>query len=139
MVETVAELHSGIRWILVVLGLILLVRLGQGVMSRGKLKYGRLERLGMMVLHWLFRIQWVVGLIFLLFQVFQSGLPISEIGYRWEHLIVMTIGLGVFELQRAKFPGIKDGQKYRHGLVALLVVSILVFVGVLRIPAGWSL
>ena len=117
MVETVTELHSGIRWILVVLGLILLVRLGQGVMSRGKLKYGRLERLGMLALHWLFR----------------------EFGYRWEHALTMTIGLGVFELQRAKFPGIKDGQKYRHGLVALLVVSILVFVGVLRIPAGWSL
>ena len=136
MVETVTELHSGIRWILVVLGLILLVRLGQGVMSRGKLKYGRLERLGMLALHWLFRIQWLVGILslFLLGNLFKS-----EFGYRWEHFIVMTIGLGVFELQRAKFPGIKDGQKYRHGLVALLVVSILVFVGVLRIPAGWSL
>lgn len=136
MVETVAELHSGIRWILVVLGLILLVRLGQGVMSRGKLKYGRLERLGMMVLHWLFRIQWLVGILSLLLL---GNLFHSEFGYRWEHALTMTIGLGVFELQRAKFPGIKDGQKYRHGLVALLVVSILVFVGVLRIPAGWSL
>lgn len=136
MVETVAELHSGIRWILVVLGLILLVRLGQGVMSRGKLKYGRLERLGMMVLHWLFRIQWLVGILSLLLL---GNLFNSEFGYRWEHALTMTIGLGVFELQRAKFPGIKDGQKYRHGLVALLVVSILVFVGVLRIPAGWSL
>ena len=136
MVETVAELHSGIRWILVVLALIMLVRLGQGVMSRGKLKYGRLERLGMMVLHWLFRIQWLVGILYI---ILLGNLFNSEFGYRWEHLIVMTLGLGVFELQRAKFPGIKDGQKYRHGFAALLVVSILVFVGVLRIPAGWSI
>ena len=136
MVETVAELHSGIRWILVVLALIMLVRLGQGVFSRGLQKYGRLERLGMLILHWLFRIQWIVGILYL---ILRGNLFDSEFSYRWEHFIAMTIGLGVFELQRAKFPGIKDGQKYRHSFLALLTVSILVFVGVLRIPAGWSL
>lgn len=136
MVDIIAELHSGLRWLLVVLALVMLVRLGQGVMARGEQKYGRLERLGMLIFQWLFRIQWLVGILFFLFRgnFFQG-----EFGYRWEHAIMATLALVLLELQRVRFPGVKDGQRYRHGFAALLVVSILVFVGVLRVPGGWSI
>ena len=136
MVEMITELHSGLRWLMVVLVLVLLVRLGQGVMARGVQKYGRPERLGMLVFQWLFRIQWLVGILLFLFRGnFFNG----EFGYRWEHAISMTLALALLEIQRTRFPGVKDGQRYRHGLAALVGASILVFVGVLRIPAGWSM
>ena len=136
MTEMITELHSGLRWLLVVLALVMLVRLGQGTMARGSQKYGRPERLGMLIFHWLFRIQWLVGILLFLFRGnFLNG----EFGYRWEHAISMTLALALLELQRARFPGVKDGQRYRHGLAALVVASILVFVGVLRLPVGWSI
>ncbi len=136
MAEMITELHSGLRWLLVVLVLVMLVRLGQGTMARGSQKYGRPERLGMLIFQWLFRIQWLVGILLFLFRGnFLNG----EFGYWWEHAISMTLALALLELQRARFPGVKDGQRYRHGLAALVVASILVFVGVLRLPVGWSI
>lgn len=136
MAETIAEAHSGIRWVLVVLTLILLVRLAQGFMSRGLQKYGRLERLGMLIYHWLFRIQWAVGVLYL---IIKGNLLDRAFGYRWEHAIMMTIGLAILELQRARFPGKTDRQRYRHGIFALTAATVLVFIGVLRVPAGWSI
>ena len=133
MTEMITELHSGLRWLLVLLALVMLVRLGQGTMARGSQKYGRPERLGMLIFQWLFRIQWLVGILLFLFR------GNFVIGYRWEHAISMTLALALLELQRMRFPGVKDGQRYRHGLAALVVASILVFVGVLRLPVGWSI
>ena len=121
MFETLMELHSGLRWVMVVAVLILLVRLGQGVLARGSQTYGRLERLGTLVFQWLFRIQWLLGIILLLFS---GDLFNSAFGYRWEHAITMTLALAVFELQRARFPGVGDGQRYRRTLFALLAASL---------------
>ncbi|MCY4010345.1 MAG: hypothetical protein OXF22_11430 [Anaerolineaceae bacterium] len=136
MTETIAEVHSGLRWVIVVLTLVLFVRLGQGVISGGSQKYGRLERLAMLLYHWLFRVQWAVGLLYLI--IIGNWFDAAFL-YRWEHLITMTIGLGILELQRARFPGKTDRQRYRHGIIALTAAIVLVFIGVQRLPAGWGI
>ncbi len=130
--ETLTEFHSTLRWLLVALAILLFLRLGQGGLARGQLKFGHLERLGMTVFRLSMGVQWFVGV--WLFIVLGE----MNVSRRWEHAITMTLAVAILEIQRTRYPGRTDGQRYRQSFLALVIASALVFIGVLRLPTGWS-
>lgn len=133
VIEVLRELHSGLRWFIVVLGLFQFYRLGRGTLARGTINFDRRMRLSTAVFRWLFRIQVLVGLLFF---VVDLGNMTSA---RWEHAGLMLLALAALEFQSARFPGKTAGQRYRHNLLALIVATVLLVVNIIRVPAGWNL
>jgi hypothetical protein len=79
----------------------------------------------------LLSLQWLLGI--LLFLVMSS----FSIGYRWEHALTMTIAVGVSHMHR-RWKDAPDAIRYRNSLIIVVVVLALVFIGVARLPQGWS-
>ena len=123
------EMHSGVRWLVVLMTFI----------AFGYLLFGMLQsraydkRTHQVMVAWssLVGIQWVLGII--LFLV----LGAFDVGYQWEHATTMTIALAVAHLYMP-FKKRPDALRYRAGLAVIAIVMVLVFVGVARLPQGWE-
>ena len=129
MENIIYEAHSGIRWLVVLMTIIafgwLLFQL-----IRNKM-YDKRTYQVMLVWSSLIGFQWILGVIvFLVLGGF-------DLGYRWEHTVTMTLALAAAHLHipLKKRP---DRIRYLGGLGAIILVGVLVFVGVARLPQGWE-
>jgi hypothetical protein len=122
------NLHSGIRWLLVVVTVITLGKLIIGVVQ--KRAYDDVAVRLMRAFTIVIDLQWLVGLI--LFLVLDS----FKVGFRWEHALTMTIAVAVahVSMRWRKSP---DAIRYRNDLIVVIAVLMIVFIGVARLPQGW--
>jgi hypothetical protein len=122
--------HSGVRWLVVLLTLVAFIWLTYGMATRKPFD----KRTQVIVSVWsgFVGLQWILGiLVFLVLGGF-------DLGYRWEHATIMTIALGV---AHAYVPLKKraDNVRYQGIMASIMVVMILVFIGVSRLPQGWTM
>ncbi len=130
MNEFLTYAHSGLRWLVVLMTIVafgyLLVR---AVQSKPFHKQTHL-----IVVAWssLFGVQWILGLVLFI------ALGGFDVAYRWEHLVTMTIALAVAHayVPLKKRP---DATRYYGVLASILVVLVLVYIGVARLPQGWGM
>lgn len=123
-------LHSGVRWLVVLVTIIAIVWLLIGLSQ--KRSYDQMTRRVMLAFSGLITVQWLIGLIlFLVMGVF-------NIGYRWEHLVTMTVATGLSHMHN-RWKNAADEVRFRNGLILVLVLLALVFVGVARLPQGWGI
>jgi hypothetical protein len=130
----VQNLHSGVRWLVVLAGAVALVRFAVGLMATQP--YDAIGRISMSVLNALLGIQFVIGLVL----IFWKGIIVGTAqywGYAWGHGIVMIAVLGVAGATSGRVKrAATDQQKWRIGTIGLLIVAVLVIVGVMAVN-GW--
>lgn len=121
-------LHSGVRWLVVLITVIALIKLIIGLVQ--KQSYDTLTQRIMLAFSGLTSLQWLIGLILLLaLGTFNSGMI-------WSHAGVMTVAVAVSHLHN-RWKRSPDAIRYRNSLIVVIAVLVLVFVGV-SIVNGWS-
>jgi hypothetical protein len=136
LVTGLLHIHAFVRWISVAVAAALLVKLGMGLVQGGP--YDALASRLMTVFSRVLGVQWLIGIIFALaLYVIPIGLGNTP-RHVWEHLIVMTVVVGLSEMHR-RFKNAPDGIRYRNTLLLVIVCLVLVFIGVQLLPQGWRL
>lgn len=120
--------HSGARWVVVLVTILALVKLIIGLVQQPT--YGAVTRRLMLAFSGIVTVQWVLGLILFL------ALGAFDLGYRWEHAVTMTIAVAISHLHN-RWKNAPDALRYRNSLIIVVIVLMLVFIGVARLPQGW--
>ncbi|MER3457965.1 MAG: hypothetical protein C4309_04395 [Chloroflexota bacterium] len=127
----VLMLHSLVRWVIVIVAVIALVRLALGWV-RGN-AFGRLDRGLVSGFAGLMDLQALLGLIYL----FWSGLSGDGFpAYRILHAFIMIAAVAVAHLG-ARSSGSGDVVRYRNALLSIVAALALIVVGVAILPQGW--
>jgi hypothetical protein len=121
-------LHSGVRWLVVLVTIIALVKLVLGIIQKSS--YDPLARRLMLAFSGLVTIQWALGLILLLVMgVFNSGAI-------WGHAGIMTVAVAVSHMHN-RWKKSDDATRYQRGLMIVVAVLALVIIGV-AVIGGWK-
>jgi hypothetical protein len=121
-------LHSGVRWLVVLITIIALIKLILGLVQ--KQSYDMLTQRIMMAFSGLTSLQWLIGLILLI------ALGNFSSGMIWSHAGVMTVAVAISHMHN-RWKRSPDVIRYRNSLIVVIVVLVLVFIGV-SIVNGWS-
>jgi bacteriorhodopsin len=122
--------HSLLRWAIVVVGAIALVKFLLGWL--GRRRFGKMDRGLLAGFSGLMDAQALLGFFyFLVAGLTGGGFPM----YRIEHLATMLLAaIAAHAPSRFK----RGGSKHFVALAALAVALFLVYIGVARLPGGWS-
>ena len=123
-------IHSIVRWLIVILGLVALVKFAIGLIQRST--FGKMDRGLSSGFSGLMDLQVTLGLLYFLITGFGGvGFP----PYRIEHGVTMLIAAGV-----AHSPSMfkKATNQYAVALGAVVGTLVLVYFGVAILPGGWN-
>jgi len=121
--------HSILRWIIVVMGLFALVKFLVGWMR--KAEFGKMDRGLSAGFSGLIDLQVTLGFIFFFWNGSVVGYPMTRI----EHMITMLVAAVVAHLPSFMK---KAENKFAVGLLAVIGALVIIFLGVYRLPGGWS-
>ncbi len=121
-------LHSGVRWLVVLITVVALIKLILGIVQ--KQSYDQLTQRIMTAFSMLTSLQWLIGIILLI------ALGVFNNGQFWSHAGTMTIAVAVSHLHN-RWKKSEDSVRYRMSLLVVIAVLVLVFIGV-AIVNGWS-
>lgn len=130
-VTALRHTHSLVRWLVVIVTIVAIVRLGMGVMQGGV--YDAITQRIMQAFAGLTSLQWLIGLIFMF--VYSSYLGMIP-GHVWGHLVVMTIAVALSHMHNM-FKKKPDNVRFRNSLLLVVGVLVLVIIGVALLPQGW--
>ena len=123
--------HSGLRWIVIVVAVIAIIRFAL-VWARA-MPLNSLDATLMRVYSIALGIQVLVGLTYLIISGINGvGFP----GYRIAHAVVMFTAMIV--AARSRRAGGEGPLRGRNYLLAVVLSLVLIFVGVALLPGGWS-
>ncbi len=124
------EIHSILRWIIVVVGFIAIVKFLAG-MTRVS-AFGKMDRGLSAGFSGMMDLQATLGLLYFLITGFGAvGFPMFRIVHTVTMLLASVAGHAPAMFKKA-------GSKFAVALGAFVVALLLVYVGVLRLPGGWS-
>lgn len=127
------QIHSLLRWLVVLVGLVAVVVYAMTWLSNTKL--GQDRRL-MSVFTGLLDLQVLLGLIFLIWNGMSgAGFPRQ----RLEHATTMIIAVVIAHLVSARWRNSAATLRARNNLFGIVLVMILIYVGVAVLPQGWRL
>ena len=121
-------LHSGVRWLVVVITVVALIKLILGIVQ--KQSYDKLTQRIMLAFSGLVSLQWLIGIILMV------AMGIYSSGQIWSHAGTMTIAVAVSHLHN-RWKKAEDPVRYRMSLLVVIAVLILVVVGV-SLVNGWQ-
>ena len=122
------QIHSDVRWLIVLVGVIALVKFLIGWLSKGK--FQKFDRILTSAFSGLVDLQVLLGLIFLIWSgVAGASFPRQ----RLEHAFIMILAAVVAHLP-ARWKSLGDTQRFRNSFLALLVVGVLIYLGVALLP-----
>lgn len=126
------DIHSIVRWFIVVVGLIALVKFAIGWLRNGR--FADMDRGLTSGFSGLIDLQTTLGIIFLLWSgLAGAGFPMHRI----EHATTMIIAAVVAHLP-ARWKNAPDKVRFRNSFVVVLLTAVLIFAGVAVLPGGWS-
>ncbi len=129
--QIILETHSGIRWLLLLIAVVALIKFLIGWLQKGEFK--GMDRGLMAAFIGLVDLNALLGLIMLLWRGIQEGLWNRE---RLEHAFVMTLVVVVAHgASRWRKSG-SDAIQFRNNFIVILITLILIVVGVTTI-GGW--
>jgi hypothetical protein len=126
------NVHSYLRWIIVAVAIIALIRFL--IVWMGKAQPGSMDRGLMSGFVGLLDLQMLLGIVILIW------LGTSGAGWprqRFEHgatMLIAVIVAHIFSKKWRELPGAARGRNY---VLLMLIVLALIFVGVMRLPQGW--
>jgi hypothetical protein len=125
------EIHSILRWIIVLVGFIAIIKFLIGWVRRSE--FGNMDRGLSSGFSGLVDLQVTLGLLYFLITGFAgAGFPI----FRIEHAVTMLLAAAA-----AHVPAMLSKRafnKYAVGLFAILGALVLIYIGVARLPGGWN-
>ena len=122
--------HSHFRWIVVLAGLAVCIKFLYGWL--GQKSFGKADQALFKIYAGIIDLQLLTGLLFL----FWSGLSSAGFPrYRIEHTFIMLIVVVLAHLFK-RWQTAADPIRFRNGFVLILLSIILIFIGVLMLPAG---
>ena len=125
-------IHSYLRWLIVVVAVVAIVKFALGWLRGGTFK--GMDRGLASGFSGLLDLQVTLGLIFMLWTGFTGvGFPMVRI----EHATTMIIAAVVAHLP-ARWKSAADKTRFRNTLFCILGALLLIYVGVMRLPGGWS-
>lgn len=126
-------IHSIARWAVVLVAAVAIFRLMLGWLRGGS--FGRLERVLLSASSGLLDLQALLGFIYFFWTGLAGGVGFPI--FRIEHMTTMLLAAVVAHLPSAwkKQP---DQKRLRSSLFAVVGALALVFIGVARLPGGWS-
>ena len=125
-------IHSIVRWAIVVVGVIALVKFALGWLR--KMEFSKMDRGLSSGFTGLMDLNVTLGLVFLFWTGFTGmGFP----RYRIEHAVTMILALAVAHLP-ARWKEAAPEIRFRNTLIAFVISLVLVFLGVFVLPGGWS-
>lgn len=123
-------IHSGVRWLVVLATVIALLWLIYGLATNRN--YDQTTRRIMSMFSSLIGLQWLLGIILFVF------LADFGVGYRWEHAAIMSVAL-VLAHVHYMIKKRDNRQRFIFGIVSIVAVLVVVFLGVALLPQGWSM
>lgn len=126
--DVLRDIHSIVRWIIVVMGLVVAAKSAYGWLA--KAKFGPADRGLMSAFVGLLDLQLLLGA-GLLFSL-KGGVT----GDQMEHATTMLLAVaaGHFSMRWRKAP---DETRFRNNFIVIIVVFVLIIAGVARLPQGW--
>ena len=122
--------HSGLRWLILVVAVIAILKYLMGWLSRGQFK--GMDRGLMSGYTGLMDLQVMLGIILLLWTGFTGiGFPL----YRIEHAVIMILAAVAAHLS-ARWRNADDTIRFRNNLFVLLASIVLVVIGITVLPGG---
>lgn len=127
MLPFLIGLHSGVRWLVVLITIVALVKLVLGIAR--KKSYDLITQRIMTAFSGLTSLQWLIGIIlFIALRQFNNGMF-------WSHAGTMTIAVAVSHMHN-RWKNAEDSVRYRMSFIIIMVVLALVIVGV-SLVNGW--
>ncbi|MBL8102223.1 MAG: hypothetical protein JNM02_06820 [Anaerolineales bacterium] len=124
--------HSFLRWLIVLVAVIAIVKFALGWLRSGEFK--SMDRGLASGFSGLLDLQVTIGLILMIWTGLAGvGFPM----FRIEHATTMIIAAVVAHLP-ARWKNAADTIRFRNTLFCILAALLLVYVGVMRLPGGWS-
>lgn len=124
--------HSHLRWLVVIVAAIAIVKFALGWLGGGAFK--GMDRGLAAAFSGIVDLQATLGLIYLIWDgMAKTGFPM----FRIEHAVTMIIAAFVGHLS-ARWKNADDKTRFRNSLFIVADVLIIIFVGVARLPGGWS-
>ncbi|MBA3874844.1 MAG: hypothetical protein H0X30_37425 [Anaerolineae bacterium] len=122
------QLHSGVRWLVMLITVVALVKLALGIVQ--KQSYDKLTQRIMLAFSGLISLQWLLGIILLI------AMGTFSSGQIWSHAGTMTVAVAVSHLHN-RWKKAEDPVRYRMSLVIVIAVLVLVVIGV-TVVNGWQ-
>lgn len=124
--------HSGLRWLVLLVALIAIVKFLLGWLTRSPFK--GMDRGLMAGYSGLLDLQSALGIIFLLWNGFTgTGFP----RYRLEHGLIMIVAAVVAHLS-SRWKNAQDAVRFRNNLLLIVASLVLVLIGIAILPGGLS-
>lgn len=128
--ELLINIHSIVRWAIVVVGVIALIKFLIGWLAKQPFK--PMDRGLMSGFVGLIDLQALLGIILFIWGLVQNGL----VRFRAEHAFVMILALILAHLSR-RWRNADDKTKFRNYALIIIGVFVLVFAGIAVLPQGW--
>lgn len=129
--EILLTIHSIVRWLVVVVGVIAFIKFLLGWLR--KTSFQPMDRGLMSGFVGLIDLQLLLGLILFIWGWVDVGL----VRYRAEHAFTMILAVVLAHLSR-RWRNADDTTKFRSYALIILGIFILVFAGIAVLPQGWG-
>lgn len=132
--DFVLTLHSHTRWLVAIAVLLAIVKLAITAMQ-GK-EYDKGDRILTSAFIGMLDLQVTIGLVLLVWRL-AAGVTITR--FVWEHFATMLIALSIAHIMNTRArTKTTPNARARVMLVTFLVVAIVIYVGISRLPQGGS-
>ncbi len=132
-ITIIRESHSGVRWLVVLLGLIIIIKHSIGWAMKSE--YSALDRRLVSIFSAVFGIQFLLGLLMTVLYLITGRFVMATSG---AHLVIMLIAFFV-AMRTSKWKNAEGVIPFRNNVIALVIAGLLIYVGVLGLPVGWSI
>lgn len=130
--EFLLTIHSVLRWIIIGVAALAVIKFILGWAMNSAFK--GMDRGLAAGFSGLLDTQVLLGFIFFLWSGLSgAGFP----GYRWEHMVIMLVAAALGHVP-SRLKALGDKHRFLYSVVAILGALALVYVGVMRLPGGWS-
>lgn len=123
--------HSIIRWLIIIVAVVAVVKFAIGWLRGGA--FTGMDRGLSAAFSGLMDLQALLGIIMLIGFSINEGLPMVRI----EHSTTMLIAVVLGHLP-ARWKKAADSVRFRNTLFCIIGALLFVYVGVMRLPGGWS-
>jgi hypothetical protein len=132
MLHFLFHLHSGLRWILVLLAFTAFIKYLIGWIA--KHKYSRFDAVLMTSFRILVDIQILIGIIMFIGMGVFFGFPF----YHFMHALSMIVALIIIHATAHRWDEIPSEKHYRNSFLMIMAVSVIIAAGVAFLPQGWT-
>ena len=133
MITGLRHLHSAVRWLVVLLAVAALVKIGLVYFQGGA--YDKLAQRLMIGFSGALTLQWLIGIVFF---ITYAGVVGFGVGHIWLHLIVMTVAMSLSHMS-PRWKKADDRTRARASLMLIVAALVLVVIGVALLPQGWRM